>query len=112
MLRVLPSLIVGIFLTASLFTISWSAGEEGSQNPTRRDYPSVSGESSIDDVATSHIIGEEPRGRFGSRSLIRDLNRDGYDDLILNAPEAPGVDENPKAGRDRKSTRLNSSHYS
>ncbi|MGA1821591.1 MAG: hypothetical protein ACMUIG_03605 [Thermoplasmatota archaeon] len=69
--------------------------------PTRREYSSLSGTFNVTEVATSWFIGEEYSsgwGKLGTRVIMKDINGDDIEDLIICAAEAPGADNAAKAG--------------
>ena len=93
--------ILSLLIPMFIFQISGSQGIPDTY-PTRREYSSLSGEFNITDVETTRFIGDEyyrNMGKLGAVSLMRDLNRDGYDDMILCAPGAPGSGEYMRGGK-------------
>jgi len=61
--------------------------------PVRSGLISLGGTSILEDICTSHLIGEPfpgEGGTFGSYTWMGDINDDGLTDIAISAPKSPG----------------------
>ena len=104
MVRILP--VVFILATSSLTLTGLSVGDLQmkilSRAPDGEQIRSLSGVIDADDGGNLRIAGEDfqgPPSKFGSMAVIKDLDKDGIDDLAITCPNCPGTDDVNNGGR-------------